>query len=615
MILDVHKLKLITILSIILGYIVSIIFYGKKYFTSNQFILITISVALMLLSMVMILKPSSGRGRFPSVKLGRGAIWIFPGLVFLVVLCEAYCYGSLEFLSIVIMISVFVILSMVHQRNLVVFIAFSILSELIVVLYGMYVPIFGADTWRFATLAKQIIERGGLKDVTLIEEAYPFPVLSILFSMYAIVAQIGVEWSNVVMGFAYLLLLSIWMYVLGKRFDSELAHLCVLLTHSIHLLVVWSTGIIPQAFALLQALPLIFLDLKYFILLIMSIILTMSHGGVALWTIGILIFLTIVEKLLRTSDETINLSWSKLGIPLSTFLIILTYTTLSAALSGGITYVLNVLRAFIYGEKLYVSPIMQPAPVTSILWAIPLAVVSMLAFIVLLEDKSVLVKLLTLLSLAGLVFTFISMVTGIISLDIPRYVGMPSAAILVLIAVKGVRILLNHGRPSTLYAIFLVLLAFVSSVFGGALMPENPYTANPYAPWTLSGLLRYSEARELDSLANLLYRGNYIVDWRAAAYLMYSYVWIEQGFKGFYYNYYPERGVTLMYAGSYAFLADLKLLKKYDAMLIFRNSATQMLGLYSQELISCIKNMSICASNEGLAVVYSSKNIYVLGHL
>ena len=55
------------------------------------------------------------------------------------------------------------------------------------------------------------------------------------------------------------------------------------------------------------------------------------------------------------------------------------------------------------------------------------------------------------------------------------------------------------------------------------------------------------------SLANLLYRGNYIVDWRVVAYLMYSYVWIEQGFKGFYYNYYPEKDITLMYAGSYAF--------------------------------------------------------------
>ena len=607
--------RLAVILGVILGYLISIILYSREYFTFNQFVFITIFVALMFLSIVMILKSSSGRGRFPSIGVGQGIIWIFPGLVFLAVLCEVCYHGHLGFLSIVIMIFVFVILSMAYQRNLAVFIVFSVLSVLIAVLYGMYVPIFSGDTWRFATLAEQIIGRGGLKGVTLVEEAYPFSVLSILFSMYTIVAQIGVGLSNIVMGFVYLLLLSIWVYVLGKRFDSELAHLCVLLAFSVHLLVVWSTGIIPQAFALLQALPLIFLDLKYLILLIMSIILAMSHEGVALWTIGILVFLTIVKKLLRASDETISLSWSKLGIPLSTFLTILTYTTLSATLSGGITYVLNVLRAFIYGEKLYVSPIMQPAPVTSILWAIPFAVVSILAFIVLLEGNSVAVKLLTLLSLAGLVLAFISVATKVISSDIPRYVGMPSIAILILIAVKGVRILLNRGRPGTLYAIFLVLLAFVSSVFGGTLMPENPYTENPYAPWALSGLLKYSEARELNSLANLFYRGNYIVDWRAAAYLMHSYVWIEQGFKGFYYDYYPERDVTLMYAGSYAFVADLKLLKSYNAMLIFRNSATEMLGVYSQELVSCIKNIGMCASIEGLAIVYNSKNIYVLGYL
>jgi len=585
-----------------------------NYFTFSQFVFITTTVALILLSITITLKPSSGRGKFPTLKLDQKITWIFPLLAFFAILCEIYYYGYLGILSIAIMIFVFIVLSMTNQRTSAIFIAFSVLSVLIAVLYEMYEPIFGADTWRFATLARQLIERGKLNDVTISEGSYPFPLLSILFSIYAIIAQVDVVWSNVAAGFTYLLLLSIWIYVLGKRFDSELAHLCVLLAFSANFLVVWSTGIIPQAYALLQALPLIFLDLNPIILIVTSIVLIMGHGGLGLWVIGVLVFLTIVKKVFRVRDEVIKLSFTKVIIALLSFLIITTYTTLLAALRGGILYALNVLQAFIYGEKLYVFPIMQQAPVTSILWAIPIAIISILAFIVLMESNSTLMKLFTILSLTGLTLAFASMITGEVLLDIPRYIGIPSVAALTLISVKGLRILLNHGRFGALYAFFLILLAFTSSIFAGTLMPENSYTSNSYTPWALSGLLKYSEANELDSLANLLYSGNYIVDWRAAAYLMYNYVWIEQGFKGFYYNYYPKDGITLMYAGSYGFVADLGLLKTYNATLIFRYSAIEMFGAYSQDLISYIKSLGICDSNEDLAIVYNSKNIYVLGY-
>jgi len=43
------------------------------------------------------------------------------------------------------------------------------LVMIIIVLYGVYTPSFGNDTWRDTIQATQIIERSGLKDLIVIQ--------------------------------------------------------------------------------------------------------------------------------------------------------------------------------------------------------------------------------------------------------------------------------------------------------------------------------------------------------------------------------------------------------------------------------------------------------------
>jgi hypothetical protein len=83
------------------------------------------------------------------------------------------------------------------------------LTAIIVVLYGVYSPSFGNDTWHDVTQASQIIERGGLRDLTIFHEAYPFPVVSILYAVYSIVSGLSTPWSSSVIGLAHRLLLAV----------------------------------------------------------------------------------------------------------------------------------------------------------------------------------------------------------------------------------------------------------------------------------------------------------------------------------------------------------------------------------------------------------------------
>jgi len=46
-------------------------------------------------------------------------------------------------------------------------------------------------------------------------------------------------------------------------------------------------------------------------------------------------------------------------------------------------------------------------------------------------------------------------------------------------------------------------------------MPENPYTANPYAAWPISGFPTRNKAKEIKRLATILCCNEYLIDWRA----------------------------------------------------------------------------------------------------
>ena len=106
--------------------------------------------------------------------------------------------------------------------------------------------------------------------------------------------------------------------------------------------------------------------------------------------------------------------------------------------------------------------------------------------------------------------------------------------VLTILSPQAIKALLKRGRAGAYYALLLVLLAIVSFGFTGALMPGNPYTVHPQTVWSISGLLTYSETRELEKLAPLLCCNSYLADWRVSVYVSYEYPWTQARYRGFY---------------------------------------------------------------------------------
>jgi hypothetical protein len=135
-------------------------------------------------------------------------------------------------------------------------------------------------------------------------------------------------------------------------------------------------------------------------------------------------------------------------------------------------------------------------------------------------------------------------------------------------------------------------------------MPENPYTANPYATWSISGLITYNEAQELDNIAFKLCCNNYLVDWRSGSYIGYKYLWIQPLSKGFY-N--PETQGFFTYAGSYGLLVTPEYLTNFNGVLIFRQSSLNMLEAYSPGTNVFLNNII-----DKVSMLYMSSQIRVI---
>jgi hypothetical protein len=176
--------------------------------------------------------------------------------------------------------------------------------------------------------------------------------------------------------------------------------------------------------------------------------------------------------------------------------------------------------AFLRGERIFIAapPIQVQAPITSILGIILIAILVALGLVRMLGDNDILLRLLVLISLAGLAVAYVGAV-AFLALDLPRYLGLGSATLLAILSPQAFESLTRRGKLGAGYAYALLLLAILSFGFAGTLMPENPYTANPYSPWSISGLITYSEAQEVRNLAPLLCCNNFLIDWRAGDFL------------------------------------------------------------------------------------------------
>jgi len=396
------------------------------------------------------------------------------------------------------------------------------------------------------------------------------------------------------------MLLALWTQVLTKRVGTERPHVSSLLTLTTPLAVLWSVCFIPQAYSLLMALPLLFLDLNPIIIVVLVGALILGHEAVALWTIAVLALLTIVKWALRARSQAFRFIEAKLTITLSLFALYTLHTTLSAVLRRDLPRVVEVPQILLKEEKILVATPPIQIPPIAVLALVPVAVLVVLGFVALVEERNAMAWLLAFVSLAGLGVAYIGAVTYP-ALALPRYLGLQSTVVLAILSPRALRALRRRGRAGSLYAILLLLLAITSFGFAGTLMPENPYTANSYTAWSVYGLVTYGEARELKDVAPFLCCNDYLVDWRAGAYIIYEYLWVQPLYRGLY-N--PETNSSFTLAGSGGLQVTSDYLEHFDGIWIFRTSASRMSEAYSPQL-----GLLLSDEFSKIAILYASPRI------
>ena len=189
-------------------------------------------------------------------------------------------------------------------------------------------------------------------------------------------------------------------------------------------------------------------------------------------------------------------------------------------------------------------------------------------------------------SLVGLGLVYVGAVIYPL-MDLVRYLGLGSTIMLTILSPQAIEALTKRGCAGAYYFLLLIFLAVIFFEFAGTLMPESPYTANPYTLWSISSPISHSETQELENLAPLLCYNNYLIDRRTGHYIRYKYIWTLSLFRGFY-N--PGNQSSFTYAGSCGPSVTPEYLESFNGILIFRKNSLCMLETYSSQTSSFLNN-------------------------
>ena len=181
--------------------------------------------------------------------------------------------------------------------------------------------------------------------------------------------------------------------------------------------------------------------------------------------------------------------------------------------------------------------------------------------------------------------------------DFPRYLGLPSAAMLAVFAPYAFE-LLRRRRYGALYSLLLVAVAVFSFAYSGVFAPKNPYTNNPYGP-LLSGLISYEDVQQIRTLLQMLAPGTYLTDWRSGLFIASTYLDIEPRYQGFRY-----KGIEFIYGGSYGLYIDSAYLQRFSGLIILRQESSKMPEVYSPDVF-------VVAKNSGNSIFYSSNDVTI----
>jgi len=569
-----YLLRLVVFGIAVMGYSFVVQYYLKGYLTLVPFTISTIALALLLLYIALTQKIVPHKSKLPEIDL-KNMEFTFPLFVFVSAILEALTLGHVGFLTATILACELALL-LFSRPKASTFITASLLITLIAVLYGGYTPTFGNDTWRDATQALQIIERGGLTNLTIDHPAYPLPVVPILYATYSIATGLNTLWSSSIIGLVYLVLISLWIYIVVKRSGLVYPHLPIVLLHTVPLIIMWSVWFVPQAYAALMSIPVLFLDLKFLIVLIFGAAMVFGHGGQSLWVITMLALMVLVRRVLGRHTNLSKCDVIKLIMISLLFVAYATYTTLQMQLRGSVDILIDAIITFLTGARMeeMVSTRVQ-RPLIAVLEYVPAVVVVILSIIAIIESDNTLSRLLVLASLTGLGVSFIGGIMYPYLLPL-RYLSLGSLIVLIIFSLYAVQALLRYGRVGALYTSSLLLLATISFAFSGMFTLDVPHTVSP-----ISGILSYSEAQILEGLAHILCSNEYLVDWRAGAYLGYKLLWIQPRYRAFYSM---ESRSTFILGGSFGNYVTPEYLAKFNGMLIFRKTALNMAEVFSSSI-------------------------------
>jgi len=221
-----------------------VLFHYRYILTLHQLFALILFIALLTPCTIIALKNKRYESRIPMLDLGK-IEWGFLFALFSLALFEISLFGHTSLLSVITQMSglIAVFLSKPKYNNIVK--VYLLLALLASTHYMIYSPSFGIDTWRDVIQATQVIVRGGLKDLTIVHQAYPIPVVPLLYATYSIVAGLNTLWSSSVLGLLYLILLALWVYTLARHSGARYPHIAVILALTTPLVVVWSVGFIP----------------------------------------------------------------------------------------------------------------------------------------------------------------------------------------------------------------------------------------------------------------------------------------------------------------------------------------------------------------------------------
>jgi hypothetical protein len=578
--------SVITVLLVVTAWVFATLYVANSLSINT---LIYIEITLALAAMASLLPTDVNRSKNKEVPMLRMpfSLWLLPVAVFTVSEMEILLLRRIGLGYVVALAAALTVTAFAREKPMKkVMVATAVVGVSLVQLYTLYVPSFGNDTWRDIIWAAQELQAGHITETTVRHSAYPFPMGPLEYALVSLMSGLDPVWASVVMGLLYLVQLPLLVFLLSRRFGGfdDFRGAFVLLMAP--LAIIWSAGYIPQVYSLTLFLT-AFLAGSALLRIPLLAASVFGHGGVATWMVLTTAALWISKRGRETAAMLLNL--------VIIFAAYATYTSLLYALSSAYNSVVEVVLAFLRGEKILAATAPVSAPPTSSLGNLALSVLAVSGLLVFLHGRGS-ARILAFLSGAFLVIAYIG-ASAFPAADLPRYLGLPSAAMLAVFAPYAFE-LLRRRRYGSLYSLLLVAVAVFSSAYSGIFAPRNPYTNNPYG-LSLSGLVSYGDAQQLRTISQLLTPGTYLTDWRSGPFMASIYPDIQPQYRGYRY-----KNIEFIFEGGYGLYVDLAYLRRFSGVIILRQESSNMPGVYSPDVFAVAKN-------SGNSIFYSSNDLTV----